>query len=262
MSTLDTATRHILKVKIAKMRICPAAQRKTDISRAESLAANFIENEAVLPVLSERGEWFWIVDHQHQILAGKIAGAYTDDTELQCLVYRGLDETGEADLFLILIDTKKINTFDGYRIALTAGRPEECAIQRIVNQRGRRVARSAGEGTIASISGLRFAYGKGEDALGRSIEILGSAYNDEPAGFQTHLLKGMALVCQRYDGTMSDEDCSERLGSLRGGTVALIRKANALKLKTGHDKASRVAAAIVDTYNAGRGGKKLESWWK
>lgn len=262
MSTLDTATRHILSVKVGRMRICPAAQRKTDVKRAEAMASNFIEIGAVPPVLSERGDWYWIVDHQHQILAGKIAQKYTDETSLQCVVYRGLDEAGEAELFLILNDTKKINTFDDYRIALTAGRPEACAIQRIVGESGRRVARSNGAGCIASISGLRFAFGKGEEALARTIEILGTAYNDEAAGFQTHLLKGMALVCQRYDGTMSDEACAERLGSLRGGTTALVRKANALKLKTGHDKATCVAAAIVDTYNAGRGGKKLESWWR
>jgi hypothetical protein len=48
----------------------------------------------------------------------------------------------------------------------------------------------------------------------------------------------------------------------RGGVKGLLQRAEHYRLTTGNYKTHCVAAAVVETYNSGRGGKHLTSWWK
>ena len=52
-----------------------------------------------------------------------------------------------------------------------------------------------------------------------------------------------------------------RLASKKGGVVGLMGEAERIRIKYGVTSAVAVAAAIVETYNRGRGGVRLASWW-
>lgn len=248
-------------VRIGDMMVSPKAQRDFKKSQSEGYAADFKLEALGYPVLSHRDDYYWILDGQHRIAALKMVG-FTDDDQIECEVYEGLSEADEADLFLLRDKRRAINRFDAFRIAVTAGWVEECHIERLVQAEGLTISKNASAGSISAVTALRFAYDFGPRTFTRCLRILGRSYDNDRAAFSEHLIKGVALVCQRYDGSLDDEEAIRRLNALNGGPAAVMRKANALQLKTGHTKPHCVAAAIVDTLNARKGGKKLESWWR
>jgi hypothetical protein len=248
-------------VRIGDMRVSPKAQREFRKAHAETIASEFDLEALGYPVVSLRDDHFWILDGQHRIAALKLVG-FSDDDSIECECYEGCTEADEAHRFLLRDQRRAVSKFDAFQIAVTAGWQKECHIERVVQQQGYRISRGNTPGCVGAVSALRFAYDLGSATLGRTLRILGSAYDGDRAAFGEQLIKGMALVCQRYDGSLNDEDAIHKLSGLVGGPAALGRKANALQLKTGHTKPHCVAAAIVDTLNSHRGGKKLESWWR
>lgn len=249
-------------VRIGDMHVSPKAQREFRKTHAESIAAEFELEGMGYPVVSLRDGNYWILDGQHRIAALKLCG-FSDSDQIECECYEGLTESDEAELFLRRDDRRAVTPFDKFRISITAGWQKECHIERIVQAEGYKISRDNTAGSIAAVTSLRFAYALGSETLQRTIRILGRAYDGDRAAFGEHLIKGMALVCQRYNGALDDDSATQRLSGLHGGPAAIGRKATALQLKTGHTKRDCVAAAIVDTLNTGRrGGKKLESWWR
>lgn len=248
-------------VRIGAMRTSPKAQREFRKAHAEMIAADFQFEGLGFPVVSHRDGYYWILDGQHRIAALKLSG-FADDDLIQCEVYTGLTEAEEADLFLVRDQRKAINKFDAFRIAVTAGHQKECHIEKIVQYHGCKISKSQSAGCIGATEALKFSYGLGSLVLGRTIRILHDAYDGDRAAFDSGLVRGMSLVCQRYNGTLEDDQAVEKLSHLVGGPAAIRRRADALALKTGHTKTHCTAAAIVDTLNAGRGGAKLDSWWK
>lgn len=246
-------------VPIGDMRVSPKAQREYRKAHAEMIAADFQLEGLGYPVVSHRDGFYWILDGQHRIAALKLNG-FNDSDLIQVECYEGLDEAAEADLFLIRDQRKAINKFDAFRIGVTAGHQTECHIERLVQAAGLKISRSTTAGSISAVGALRFAYAFGSATLTRTLTVLSLAYGGERSAFSEHLIKGMALVCQRYDADLDDERAIEKLRA--SDPVAIGRRATALQMKTGHTKPHCVAAAIVDVINTGRGGQKLESWWR
>lgn len=78
-------------------------------------------------------------------------------------------------------------------------------------------------------------------------------------------MEGLGLVFNRYNGRTNERDLGSRLSDLRHGSRELLRKAEAIRVRTGNQKKQCVAAAIVDIYNKGRAPlakDRLPSWWK
>ncbi len=69
-------------------------------------------------------------------------------------------------------------------------------------------------------------------------------------------------MASRYNGEVDEARLVERLASERQGVDGLMQKAYVMKRQSGSTLPHCVAAASVDIYNRGRGGKKLPSWWK
>lgn len=247
-------------VRIGDMTVSPKAQRNYQASKASNLAAKFDLEAIGFPVVNKRDGRYWIVDGQHRIGALKLVG-FSDDDQIQVECYEGLSEAEEAEQFLTRDDRTKISTFDRFRISVVAGRDEEKEIERIVHDGGFRIAQGKRERAIGAVESLRFAYDLSPAVLGRTLCILGAAFDGDPEALTSDLLKGMALVCQRYNGSLDDSKAVQKLAGLTGGPVALKRKAEALKLRTGHSKPQCAAGAIVEALNSGRGGNNLGSWW-
>jgi hypothetical protein len=251
---------HLRWVQIGDLHVSPRAQRAFRKLHAEGLAANFDLEALGFPVVSHRAGQYWIVDGQHRVAALKYVG-FSDDDLIQVECYEGLTEAEEAQLFLRRDERRRISTFDRFRIASVAERDEELDIERIVRAQGYRIEQGRSDGAIGAVEALRFAYKLGPATLRRALRILGESFDGDPSAFTAELIKGMALVCQRYNGALNDERAVQRLSGLTGGPITLKRKTEALKLRTGHNKQQCAAGAIVETLNAGRGGIKLESWW-
>jgi Family of unknown function (DUF6551) len=246
-------------VPIADMKINELAQRELNAARVEHLVANFDTEQLGTPTVNHRDGAYYVIDGQHRIRALEQMG--WGDQSIQCWVYENLNEQDEAERFLKLNDILLVHALPKYRAAITAGRAEETEIDRVVRAQGLCVTRDRLPGAIMAVGTLRRIYTRSDSAtLGRTLRLIRDAYGD--AGLEAPVIDGVALVCQRYDGSIEDDDIVDKLSNAHGGVAGLLNKAETLRRSTGNAKSHCVAAAIVDIINRGRGGKRLPSWWK
>lgn len=246
-------------VPIEKMRVNPVAQRELNLSRVDRIAREFDPEQIGTPTVNERGDGhFHIIDGQHRIEALKAVG--WGDQSVQCWVYTGLTDAEEAETFLKLNDYLAVSAFDKFRKGVAAGREVECDIDRTVRINGLCVSTDNVPGAIRAVGTLRRVYGRGgAGVLARTLRITRDAYGDP--GLNARVLDGLGLLCQRYNGQLSDDDAVKKLSKVHGGVNGLLGRAEIIHRQTGNAKGHCVAAAAVDIINAGRGGKKLPNWW-
>jgi hypothetical protein len=137
----------------------------------------------------------------------------------------------------------------------------ECDIDRIVRAAGLIVSRDKIDGAIGAVGTLRRIYSRaGAAVLGRTLRIIRDAYGD--AGFDAAVIDGIGYLCARYNGELEDAVAIVKLQKAHGGVNGLLNKAEVLRRSTGNAKGHCVAAAAVEIINAGRGGKKLPTWFR
>jgi hypothetical protein len=246
-------------VPIPKMRVSPVGQRALNQARVDRLAAEFDLEQLGTPTVNERDGLFYIIDGQHRIAALEQIG--WGDQQVQCWTYSGLSEEEEADRFDRLNDVLAVHAYDKFRVRVTAGRDIESDIDRIVRAQQLVVSRDAVPGAISAVGTLRRVYTRSDGAvLGRALRIIREAYGD--AGLEAPVIDGIGLLCQRYNGELSEDEAIKKLAKVHGGVGGLLGKAELLRRQMGQPKGHCVAAAAVEFINTGRGGKKLSSWWK
>jgi hypothetical protein len=248
-------------VPLAQMRINPLAQRDLRPARVARVAAVFDLEQMGAPVVSHRGGWYYLIDGQHRIEALKCWLGTWEGQQIQCWCYEGLSEQAEAELFPTLNDTLTVHAFAKFKVSVQAGRAAEADVDRIVRALGLRISHARAGGGIAAVSTLRRVYARGgASVLSRALRIIRDAYGE--AGLDGPVIDGIGLVCQSYDGQLSEQRAIERLSTAHGGVSGLISKAGQLRQTTGNTTAQCVAAAAVELINRGSGGKKLPSWWR
>jgi hypothetical protein len=246
-------------VPLTQMRVNPLAQRDINQARVSRLAAAFDPEKMGAPTVNHRGDWFYLIDGQHRIAALKQWLDSWDGQQVQCWTYEGLTEAQEAEKFLSLNDTLPVRAFAKFKVSVQAGRDAEGDVDRIVRSLGLRIAR--GSGGISAVATLRRVYSRGGPAvLARALRIIRDAYGE--AGLDGPVIDGIGLLCQRYDGDLSEQRAVERLAAAHGGVSGLTSRAGQLRQSTGSATAQCVAAAAVEVINRGSGGRKLPGWWR
>lgn len=250
-------------IPLLQVKVNPMAQRELKPARVDKLANEFDPEQFGSPTVNHRDEAYFVIDGQHRIEAFKLwlgEGGW-EDQQVQCWTYDGLTEDEEAEVFLKLNDTLAVNAMSKFRVGVHAGRPAECEVDRIVRTQGLRVSTDRSDGAISAVNTLMRVYQRADpETLARTLKVIKLAYGDP--GLEAVVIDGMGLFCHRYNGDIEDARLVKRLSSAMGGVNALLGKAEKLRKDTGSPKAHCVAAAAVDIYNAGRGGKKLHSWWR
>lgn len=249
-------------VPLGKMSVLPIAQREYREARVNRLVSRFDLDRIGFLIVSDRGSAFHIIDGQHRWRAlGAFLGDGWETQKVQCKVYSGLTDADEAELFLAYNDTLTVTVSDKFRAAVTAGRELETAVVRVVKNQGLKISKSRTNGGITAVGILCKVLERSDElVLARSLRIIRDAYG-EP-GLESHVIDGMAHLCQRYNGSLDEEYAKEKLGGARGGVKGLLNRASEIRLRTGNSLPVCVAASAVDIINSGRGGgKKLPSWW-
>lgn len=248
---------HLRWVPVADIKINPLAQREFRPAHAQQIAANFDPDAFQYPVVNLREGHYWCVDGQHTIGAFRLMG--WDDQQVQCVVHIGLTVAQEARLFLKLNNKKTIEAFDKFRIAVEGELEREEDINRIVLANGLKVSRDI-DG-IGAVTALGKVYDHaGPAGFGVTLRIIRDAYG--ATGFESSVIQGIGLVVARYDSEFNAEIATAKLAKKIGGVAGLLGRARQIKAQFGKPLPQCVAAAVVEAYNAGKGGKKLPGWWK
>lgn len=251
---------HLRWVAIADMHTNPQSQRRLQPSRITSMMDSGFDPEMLgNPIVSLRDGRFYIIDGQHRIALMRRVG--WGDQQIQCWVYTDLDEAEEAEMFLRLNDVLRVNEYSKFTVGLTAGREEERQIDQIVRLQDLRVTRERVPGGISAITALRRVYTRADGAtLGRTLRIIRDAFGDH--GFDGVVIDGVALMCERYNGDLSQETAITRLSRVHGGVTGILTNADAMRLRYGKPRAQCVAAACVDAINRGAARtQKLKPWF-
>lgn len=246
-------------VPIGLMVVSPVAQREITPSRVDKMAANFDLEKIGTPTVNHRdGKWY-IVDGQHRVEALRQIG--WGDQQIQCWTYEGLTEEEEAETYLSLNDVLPQKAFDKFRISITAGRAVQCDIDRIVRSQDLVVSRDKTDNSVSCVGTLERIYHRdGPKVLRRALRIAFDAFGS--SGLEVAVLDGIGLLCGRYNGDLEDQLATAKLGRVQRGADGLLQKAELVRRSTGLTKSQSVAAAAVEVINAGRGGKKLPSWFR
>lgn len=260
----DTARKarksHLAWVELGACIVSLHAQGNFKPAHAAAIAARFDLEAVGFPVVSLRDGCYYLIDGQHRVKGALLFG-FSETDKLQMEVYEGLTEAEEAELFLERNSIKAKSAWDKYHVAITAGRDEECAIDRCVRAQNLAVAPHRSHGTIAAINPLRKLFRMGGGPLvSKTVRVARDAYGER--GFDGPVIEGIGLFFHRY-GSAADEALTiERLAKTPGGLNGLVLPAEKLRQSMGENKPTCIAAQIAVLYNRGQGGKKLAPWWK
>jgi hypothetical protein len=256
--------RELKYVKLSKMKVSAMAQRQFNPSWANQLFKEFDIDRMATPQVSFREGYYYIMDGQHTIAALKqFLGKGWEDQCIQCWVATGLTEQDEADIFLSLQYRKNVDAFQKFRVSLTAARPIETEINKIVHNERLVISQDTTlKGSLACVGTLIKTFKRdGPESLQRTLSIIRDAYGD--GGFKHAVIDGISMVCHRYNGVLNPESTIESLRHTNGGVNGLLNKAYAYQTKTGHPMNICVAAEVIIIINRDRTPKtKLPSWFK
>lgn len=247
-------------VPVARMRVSPRAQRSHDSasSRAkiEKIATNFDPDDFGTLTVNLRDDIYWVIDGGHRYHALILIG--WEDQSVQCWTYHALTEAEEADKFLSLNDVKPVSGMDKFQRALVAKRQQETDIDRLVRAQDLTIGR--GRDAIGCVGAVTKVYeNAGPGCLSATMRIIRDSYGI--TGFASKVTEGTGLFVANYENTYDEGHLVERLAAKKGGVNGLVGEAERIKKKYGVPLAIGVAAAVVETYNTGRGGNKLNGWW-
>lgn len=247
-------------VALGQMCTNPVAQRMINYAWVNKLALNFdIESMGTMTV-NQRNGHFNLIDGQHRWEALKIfLGDGWEEQAVQCDVYYDLTDEQEAEEFLKLQERLTPQSFDKFRIAVTAGRHEETEVDRMVREAGLTISRS--KDGIGATGTLVRIYRRGPDVLATTLAVIRESYGIP--GFQALVIDGVGLFCQRYNGLADPAMVITKLRDAHGGVGALLNAANVLQRQLGKQKSQCLAAAMTDIVNRGEPrSRKLPEWWK
>lgn len=234
-----------------------AQREKINRARVDHIAAEFDLEQLGTPTVNERDGRFYAIDGMHRIEALKLIG--WGDQQVQCWTYADLSDEEMAERFLKLNDTLSVSAFDKFRVGVNAGRGTECDIDRIVRAQGLSIGRT--DDTVRAVGTLRKVYERGgPQVLAETLRLIRDTYGTP--GFDASVIDGLGLFVQRYAPIADLDSVRIRLQGVHAGVLGLLGKAEVIRRQTKGAKAHCVAAAAVDVFNSGRGGKKLPSWFR
>jgi hypothetical protein len=245
------------------MRVSASAQRKFRAGHAREYADNFDLDGLGYPVVNHRDGHWYVIDGQHRIAALRMIG--WGDQQIECEAYEGLSEAEEAEVFLKRNRRRVVRAFDHFMVGVRAGRDAEVTVRQIVLGNDLKISEKSEDGCVGAVSALLYIYKMGgAQVLSRSLRIARDAYGKDHEALKSDILRGVGLVCHRYNGKLDDARAVEKMSKMYGGVGGLRGKARTQAKASGRPIEHCLAAVIVDEINKGlspRSADRLESWW-
>jgi hypothetical protein len=258
---ISSGDKHLEWIPVALMRISEVAQRRHDtassIAKIDDITRHFDPDKFGTLTVNFRDGTYWVIDGGHRYLSVIQLG--WEDQLLQCWTYKGLSEAEEADKFLALNDTKPVSGLDKYKQGVIAGREAECDIDRIV--RAADLSIGGQRDGIGCVGAVQKIYSHaGPEVLAATLRIIRDSFG--MPGFAAKVTEGVGSFVEMYGvGGFNESVLIARLAAKRGGVNGLKGEAERLKLKYDISVAHAIAVAVVETYNRGKSGPRLATWW-
>ena len=258
----------VYRIPINKLTVPENTQREFKPSHAKALAAKLDLDMIGLPVVNHADGKFWLVDGQHRVAA--VRERFDDTVELDCEVHENLTPEGMAKLFLGRDNRRAIVAFEKFKIATVAGYERERAIQRVIEAMQFKIVRHKAEKCISCVTSLCKVYDRDpskESGVAWSVRVARDGFAGDPLAFDGSIIEAFGRLHVRYNGRTPKQGVviEQRLVaalSEQKSVRTLMKRAEAVRDRTGNEKSQCLAAVCVDIYNAKCPKReRLADWW-
>jgi hypothetical protein len=250
-------------MQVTEFVVDPSVQRQLNEPRVNKLAKDFNPKMLGLITASKRLDGrSYILDGQHRIMAARKAG-YSGYVATR--LYENLTVAEEAQLFLDLNDTRKVNALDKFLVRATMGDPSAVALKDALERVGLRVSGTHAGGKFAAIVSLERVYAgfmsyasePRIDLVEAVLQILTRAYGaQERKAFQANTVMGVGLILHIFGKRVDADDLVDALRSIPADALAI--KGRSTKDLEGGTGAQGVAKVLLSYYNKGKSTRRLE----
>lgn len=232
------------------------AQRKYREDRAREIAGKF-DPELFNPVrvtLPNGNGIYHICDGQHG--KGAVEILWGPEEKVPCLIAPEGDPVRAADLFLRTNTSQRPpSKIDHFKVSVTAKRPVEVAIDRIVRQHGFRVD-PTGKRVISAVAALKVVYNCGPKVLDQTLFFLNKIWTDDPNAVGGALLRGFGFFLNEFRSYLDNDRFVTTAKKWTPGT--LVRDAKARRETHGIQTTEAIVQLLMEQYNHGLRGKTLK----
>ena len=213
-------------------------QRPLKESKVKKIVANFDRRLINQPKVSFRDGQYWVFDGQHTI-AALVKKYGNKDFKIPCMVFHGLSQQEEAELFALQ---------DGEASPVTRAekiKALEIAGNEVVLGYIKATKECGFIGGIAAVCTAYDCYSDlGDETYRRMLTLLKATWDGEKWSISWNVLSGMSLFLKTYGEEVNDKIFVDRLGSV--DERHFVRKA---KGHEGVPASVQYALALVDFYN-------------
>lgn len=234
----------------------PEIQRSLVKAHAEAIAASFDPDAfgELYVIKTDRGHLIW--DGQHRWYAA--VKALGENQLVYCRVYQDVSAAELAKRSLLLNTQRAWNPIDRYKVRVKSGEWKARTVHGTLHQHGLKIAAGTDEGNVGAVVACDWIIDKagGPPALDRVLTVLRAAWGRDRDAYHNSLLRGMALVCNSFNGAMDDKAMSACLAK-QGGPARMIGRARD-RAKVDATSVPRAAATVmINEYNKGKGKNRL-----
>jgi hypothetical protein len=251
-------------IPISDLYVDPHYQRPLREAKLQRFTTKFDFNAVGALWVSKRSEHTYaIIDGQHR--TESIRRVFGDDAEAPCLVFTGLTDEEEAQLFVLAQNRVHLGPGQEFKAELHAKLPEAIAIKELAERYGFSITSTVvdrnADGVIMAIGALRGVYRLSPEVLDRTLMVLSEAWEGERRSLQQDFIRGMGAFLNRYEGEASIDRLITKLRTLSPQNLA--RRADIFRAETSSSKAPvAFGRAILAVYNSGlREGGRLSEWF-
>ena len=238
--------------------VWPEAQRQFQEWWAKEIADGFDPAmfDPVKVTLPNGNGIYHICEGQHRARAVEML--WGPNETVPCLVAQETDPARAAEIFLETNTHRNhVNKIAKFKVAVTANRKIEVAIDRIVRHNGYRVEASHAQDTIGAVEGLKFAHNKGAKTLDRTLRVLRDTWSGDVAAVTSPLIKGYASFICEFSSELDFDRLRECMAKKYTPGKLLI-EAKAVKETLRITLTAAVVHILLTTYNRGIRTKPLK----
>lgn len=265
-------------VKLDELIVDHDVQRSLNNNRVDSLVNDFRPDGLGVITVSRRDDGtLHVVDGQHRVYAVRAFNARKAQppiNTMEATVYSGLSVSDEALLFRVLNNTKRVGTYDRFKVRLVEGDLTAVELDKSLKMYGWHVSPNKlrdGKGGFQAVAALEWVYRGADltdppaaDQLGnvasvRSLlNIVTSAWGHDAEGVREDIVKGLGKFLIRYGDRIDLAKLTSELA--KTSPLQLHSDGKLIRSIRSLPAADAIADILTGLYNKKRTVHRLPEW--